>query len=159
MITKWSGFRAAWPRQRECVVYWYSFSNPRSKCQCIHCDNCLVITTTVTTAVQRANPERLSRFMKPCPQASSSMYCLLCWWWWCCLLFFPETNFVYLCITGFLLVICVRPTVCMIHITGGVKARYRDSSFLGKTVTSCLCSRRTTTWRETRRGSISSCCR
>ena len=25
----------------ECVVYWYSFSNPRTKC--IHCDNCLVI--------------------------------------------------------------------------------------------------------------------
>jgi hypothetical protein len=27
---------------RECVAYWYSFSNPRTKC--IHCDNCLVIT-------------------------------------------------------------------------------------------------------------------
>jgi len=27
--------------RRECVVYWYSFSNPRTKC--IHCDNCLVI--------------------------------------------------------------------------------------------------------------------
>ena len=25
----------------ESVVYWYSFSNPRTKC--IHCDNCLVI--------------------------------------------------------------------------------------------------------------------
>jgi len=24
-----------------CVVYWYSFSNPRTKC--IHCNNCLVI--------------------------------------------------------------------------------------------------------------------
>ena len=26
---------------RESVVYWYSFSNPRTRC--IHCDNCLVI--------------------------------------------------------------------------------------------------------------------
>ena len=28
-------------RGGESVVYWYSFSNPRTKC--IHCDNCLVI--------------------------------------------------------------------------------------------------------------------
>ena len=27
--------------ERECVVFWFCFSNPRTKC--IHCDNCLVI--------------------------------------------------------------------------------------------------------------------
>ena len=33
--------------KRECVVYWYSFSNPRTKC--IHCDNCLSRFSFLTT--------------------------------------------------------------------------------------------------------------
>ena len=36
-------------RSSECVVYWYSFSNPRTRC--IHCDNCLVISDCVHVSV------------------------------------------------------------------------------------------------------------
>ena len=34
---------------RESVVYWYSFSNPRTKC--IHCDSCLVITKSLAAGI------------------------------------------------------------------------------------------------------------
>jgi len=37
----WVGCLPRVPKERESVVYWYSFSNPRT--ECMHCDNCLVI--------------------------------------------------------------------------------------------------------------------
>jgi hypothetical protein len=68
-------------RKGECVVYWYSFSNPRTKC--IHCDNCLVIkkkrVLSFPPQILADLSSRVSAQFDPCHLDSSTLPAYLCW--------------------------------------------------------------------------------